>query len=56
MRSGGVHQDHHDAHDDEGVDDAHAPERALAFHGNGSSHDHAGNESMIFICSFLMSV
>ncbi|CAJ0578693.1 unnamed protein product, partial [Mesorhabditis spiculigera] len=34
------HAGHHDAHDDEAVDDSHAPLQALHFHGNSSGHDH----------------
>ncbi|PAV57253.1 hypothetical protein WR25_04687 isoform B [Diploscapter pachys] len=45
------HGDHHDAHNDEDVDDSHAPMRALAFHGNGSGHDHEGENIVADVVS-----
>lgn len=42
FREEATHAEHHDAHSDEAVDDRHAPQAPIEFHGNDSHHSHEG--------------
>lgn len=47
------HAHHHDAHNDEEVDDSDAPSQAMHFHGGGNtSLHHAGMSSSIYCSRF----